>query len=84
MEHTYYAECVVDGAVVNKVTLHNTEQMLFVEAGYSWCRIDLRRAENDEFEGCINAVYDGDQPIFTTPLVKTWGELMERFNSDEV
>ncbi len=83
-EHTYYAECIVDGVVVAKVTLHNSEQMLFVEAGYSWCRIDIRRAENDEFEGCINAVYDGDQPIFTTPLVKTWGELMERFNSDEV
>ncbi|MEF1279662.1 hypothetical protein QTO05_10995, partial [Vibrio fortis] len=89
-----YAECVVDGQVIERIDLTDEKQSLSVEAGYHWCRIDIRRgsssqygstsSENGEFEGCINAVFDGTQPQFNQPLVDTWGELMERVNSDEV
>lgn len=87
-DNQYEAECVVDGQVVARFSLSEHPQEFNVEAGYLWCRIDIRRTSNDgrrgEFEGCINAVFDGTQPIFTQPLVETWGELMEQFNRDEV
>ncbi len=93
-EHEYYAECVVDGKVIEIIDLKEEKQSLSVEAGYHWCRIDIRRGSSSqfgsaspnkgEFEGCINAVFDGTQPQFNQPLVDTWGELMERVNSDEV
>ncbi len=41
-------------------------------------------SDEREFEGCINAVFDGKQPEFNQPLVRTWGELMERMSRDEV
>lgn len=93
-EHDYYAECVVDGQVIERIDLTDEKQSLSVDAGYHWCRIDIRRGSSSqygsasphygEFEGCINAVFDGTQPQFNQPLVDTWGELMERVNSDEV
>ena len=87
-KYRYMAEVVVDGQVAACIDLSQQPQTLEVLKGYSWCRIDIRRHIGDEqrnqFEGCINAVFDANQPIFNQPLVKTWGELMERLESDEV
>ncbi|KOO12212.1 hypothetical protein AKJ18_25125, partial [Vibrio xuii] len=84
----YLAEVVVDGEVTARVPLSQTPTPIHVEQGYLWCRIDIRRTQSDaergELEGCINAVFNGNQSIFNTPLVNTWGELMEQLNSDEV
>ncbi len=84
----YLAEVVVDGEVTARVPLSQTPTHIHVEQGYLWCRIDIRRTQSDaergELEGCINAVFNGNQSIFNTPLVNTWGELMEQLNSDEV
>ncbi|MPW36299.1 CehA/McbA family metallohydrolase [Vibrio sp. B1Z05] len=92
--HPYYAECIVDGAVVARIALSEQPQAADIATGYAWCRVDIRRghmpdsgniaAEHNEFEGCINALFDGSKPQFNQPLVDTWGELMERINSDEV
>lgn len=97
-ENPYYAECVVDGEIVERIALSDELQSIHIEQGYRWCRVDIRRgdlssaltnstqSEPDEhdFEGCINAVFDGKQPEFNQPLVRTWGELMERMSRDEV
>lgn len=97
-ENPYYAECVVDGEIVDRIALSDELQSIHIDEGYRWCRVDIRRgdlpsalinstqtASDDlEFEGCINAVFDGKQPEFNQPLVRTWGELMERMSRDEV
>ncbi len=97
-ENPYYAECVVDGEVVERIALSDELQSIHIDEGYRWCRVDIRRGElssilmnstqfacdEREFEGCINAVFDGKQPEFNQPLVRTWGELMERMSRDEV
>ncbi len=82
--HLYVAEVVVDGHIQARYPLSSATQILLVASGYAWCRIDIRRQHNNEFEGCINAVFNGNHPTFHAPLVATWGELMERLNSDEV
>ncbi|NOI87201.1 MULTISPECIES: CehA/McbA family metallohydrolase [Vibrio] len=98
-ENPYYAECVVDGEVVERIALSDELQSIHIDEGYRWCRVDIRRGDlpfstgsnstqsssnEHEFEGCINAVFDGKQPEFNQPLVRTWGELMERMSRDEV
>ncbi|MEC7939301.1 MAG: CehA/McbA family metallohydrolase [Pseudomonadota bacterium] len=97
-ENPYYAECVVDGEVVERIALSDELQSLHIDEGYRWCRVDIRRgdlssalinsiqsvSDEREFEGCINAVFDGKEPEFNQPLVRTWGELMERMSRDEV
>lgn len=97
-ENPYYAECVVDGEIVDRIALSDELQSIHIDEGYRWCRVDIRRGElssalinstqpssnEHEFEGCINAVFDGKQPEFNQPLVRTWGELMERMSRDEV
>ncbi|TKF97935.1 hypothetical protein FCV71_06290 [Vibrio lentus] len=98
-ENPYYAECVVDGEIVERIALSDELQSLHIDEGYRWCRVDIRRGDlpfstgskstqssssENEFEGCINAVFDGKQPEFNQPLVRTWGELMERMSRDEV
>jgi hypothetical protein len=98
-ESPYYAECVVDGEIVDRIALNDELQSIHIEEGYSWSRVDIRRGDlpfsigsnstqsssnESEFEGCINAVFDGKQPEFNQPLVRTWGELMERMSRDEV
>ncbi|MCW1891585.1 hypothetical protein OK016_29950 [Vibrio chagasii] len=55
---------------------------IHIDEGYRWCRVDIRRGAlsstneqylnlhlTNEFEGCINAVFDGKQPEFNQPLV---------------
>ncbi|MCF7506955.1 CehA/McbA family metallohydrolase [Vibrio sp. L3-7] len=98
-ENPYYAECVVDGEIVERIVLNDELQSIHIEEGYSWSRVDIRRGDlpfsigsnstqsssnESEFEGCINAVFDGKKPEFNQPLVRTWGELMERMSRDEV
>ncbi|CAH6868132.1 conserved hypothetical protein [Vibrio chagasii] len=98
-ENPYYAECVVDGEIVDRIALSDELQSIHIDEGYRWCRVDIRRGDlpfstgsnstqsssnEHEFEGCINAVFDGKQPEFNQPLVRTWGELMERMSRDEV
>ncbi|CAH6965298.1 conserved hypothetical protein [Vibrio chagasii] len=97
-ENPYYAECVVDGEIVDRIALSDELQSIHIDEGYRWCRVDIRRgalssalmnstqpsSNEREFEGCINAVFDGKQPEFNQPLVRTWGELMERMSRDEV
>ncbi|HDY7989928.1 TPA: CehA/McbA family metallohydrolase [Vibrio vulnificus] len=80
----YIAEVVMNGEVQSRIVLSQQFQTLEIPEGYKWCRIDIRRQHNNEFEGCINPVFDASQSIFKTPLVDTWGELMERLNSDEI
>ncbi|CAH0535488.1 hypothetical protein VST7929_03059 [Vibrio stylophorae] len=80
----YIAEIIIDGEVYARHRLTQEPQYFDVKEGYAWCRIDIRRQDNHEFEGCINPVFDGRQPMFITPLVETWGELMERLNHHEI
>lgn len=81
---SYLAECIVDGELVATMMLGSEPKMMKVDSDYHWCRVDIRRAQTREFEGCINAVYNGTKPTFKTPKVLSWGELIERLNSDEV
>lgn len=87
-QYQYVAQIVVDGEVIAQLPLTQQAQIIEVTQEYSWCRVDIRRRspsqQAGEFEACINAVYNGNQPIFNQPLVATWGELMERLDSDEV
>ncbi|CCN85985.1 CehA/McbA family metallohydrolase [Vibrio nigripulchritudo] len=80
----YVAELVVDGQVVSCHTLSRIPLYLSVDAGYAWCRIDIRRTRDWEFEGCINAVFDGQHHAFNVPTVATWGELMEQMEDNEI
>ncbi|WP_422139603.1 CehA/McbA family metallohydrolase [Endozoicomonas sp. ALC020] len=81
---SYLAECIVDGELVATVMLGTEPKTIKVDSDYYWCRVDIRKARTREFEGCINAVYNGTKPTFKTPKVHSWGELIERLNSDEV
>lgn len=86
----YYAECIVDGKVVERLALSNQPQTIDVEGDYAWCRVDIRRGDvnsklgTGEFEACINPVFNSDKTIFSESTVSTWGELMEQRSSDEV
>ncbi|GIC76270.1 CehA/McbA family metallohydrolase [Moritella sp. F3] len=86
----YYAECIADGEVINRIKLTSEARHFQVDmSNYAWLRIDIRRAtlsENSDscvaaFEGLINPIYNATKTIFSHPQVNTWGELMEEKNT---
>lgn len=42
-ENPYYAECVVDGEIVDRIALSDELQSIHIDEGYRWCRVDIRR-----------------------------------------
>lgn len=81
----YYAECIADGKVLERHALSPDGVSFQVDMSkHAWVRIDICRGQcnkgeitqRGDFEGVINAIYNGHHASFSQPLVETWGELM--------
>jgi hypothetical protein len=81
----YFAELIADGQCIAQYALSSESIEFDVDMSkYAWVRVDIRRGEMDSekvsrqenFEGVINCVYNGQHDSFKQPSVKTWGDLM--------
>ncbi|MFC0227445.1 CehA/McbA family metallohydrolase [Serratia aquatilis] len=78
----YYAQCVLDGDIFEQCVLSTSPVSFSIDmCTRHWMRIDIRR-QDGTLEGMINPIFNGRQAEFTTPKLRTWGELMATLNID--